>query len=311
MRKSLLAISICLISAMLLAGCAKASENKLKDEQAGVREETADAVAENSREEVKSEKKEENTDKIQDETAYDEAGYKTRYAPVLDEVLEVIDRGPDIDRDYKYVSDGLSEKIMYSKDGRPTLTATGSTRSSYRYMDNGHFYYEGSGGVSITIFGENHLSNDGCGLVWDDFYFSDEKENGEVGVYYNNTGIFGVEDSEELDMSEEEFRRKMSGYQDRCEMIPWTPVGNYRTGNGDDPDFAGAFTGGGHQDPGELRRQDYYGVFVSSAKSADACTPTINKLEEAGFTDAYVKCAGSYTGDRYGIPCMAARRLLC
>lgn len=101
---------------------------------------------------------------------------------------------------------------------------------------------------------------------------------------------------------------------------------------------------GGNQNFDELKRQDYYGVFVSSSKSAEACTPAINKLEEAGFaggftvftpdfnslnpepyyavatglfiserdamealsevkaagfTDAYVKYAGSYTGDRY------------
>lgn len=101
---------------------------------------------------------------------------------------------------------------------------------------------------------------------------------------------------------------------------------------------------GGEQNYDELKKQDYYGVFVSSAKSPEACTPTVNKLEEAGFmrepvvytpdfsglnpepyyvatagmftsendaeetlakvkkagfTDAYVKYAGTYTGDRY------------
>ena len=38
-------------------------------------------------------------------------------------------------------------------------------------------------GSSVTIFGENHLSSDGSELVWDDFYFTDEKENGEIGYY--------------------------------------------------------------------------------------------------------------------------------
>jgi hypothetical protein len=101
---------------------------------------------------------------------------------------------------------------------------------------------------------------------------------------------------------------------------------------------------GGNQNFDELKRQDYYGVFVSSAKSPADCTSTIDKLEEAGFAgsltvytpdfsglnpepyyvvttglyisesdakqtlsgvkaagfkDAYVKCAGSYIGDRY------------
>ncbi|MCR5331185.1 MAG: hypothetical protein K6E62_08350 [Lachnospiraceae bacterium] len=101
---------------------------------------------------------------------------------------------------------------------------------------------------------------------------------------------------------------------------------------------------GGSRNYDELKRQDYYGVFVSSARSPEGCTPTVNKLEEAGFirepvvytpdfselnpepyyvvtaglftlesdaeetlakvkkagfTDAYVKYAGTYTGDKY------------
>ncbi len=101
---------------------------------------------------------------------------------------------------------------------------------------------------------------------------------------------------------------------------------------------------GGDQDYDELKKQDYYGVFVSSAKSKEDCIPTMNRLEKAdfymepvvytpdfselnpepyyavtaglftsesdaeetlakvkkaGFTDAYVKKAGTYIGDRY------------
>ena len=101
---------------------------------------------------------------------------------------------------------------------------------------------------------------------------------------------------------------------------------------------------GGYLSYDTLREQDYYGVFVSSAKSPEGCTLTIDKLEEAGifrsfavytpdfselnpepyyvvttglytsesdarealseakaagFKGAYVKYAGSYTGDRY------------
>lgn len=99
-----------------------------------------------------------------------------------------------------------------------------------------------------------------------------------------------------------------------------------------------------YQNIDALKEQDYYGVFVSSAKSSAGLIPTINKLEEAGFDtnstvytpdfsglnpepyyvvtaglyksesdarealsgiktagfkDAYVKYAGTYTGDKY------------
>ena len=95
-------------------------------------------------------------------------------------------------------------------------------------MGDGHFYYEGSGGASITIFGENHLSSNGREIIWDDFYFTDEKEVGGVGIYYNDTGIFEVAGSEELDISENEFADMMEKYRDRCENITWTPIGQYR-----------------------------------------------------------------------------------
>ncbi|MCR5590817.1 MAG: SPOR domain-containing protein [Lachnospiraceae bacterium] len=101
---------------------------------------------------------------------------------------------------------------------------------------------------------------------------------------------------------------------------------------------------GGGQDLDVLKKQDYYGVFVSSAKSPEAFETTLDKLKEAGFawsftvytpdfsglnpepyytvttglytsesdakeallevkaagySDAYVKYAGSYIGNRY------------
>lgn len=283
-RKSLAAAIICLMSTILLAGCgetAKTPDSTLKDQLDSVKEEAKEEETEDDTpdEEKPEEVREEDNDQ---EEAVDDTDYEALYAPVFDEVFEVLDYGFNMDKEYKYVSGGLSEKVMYSgdddllksigyqmtdlsgdgipelligsdeeydgsarsyiyilcsiTDDKPTLVAAGSTRSSYNYMGDEHFYYQGSGGASITIFGENHLSRDGSELVWDDFYFTDEKENGEIGIYYNNTGIFGAEDAEELDMSEEEFSEKMSEYQDRCETIPWTPIGSYRTGDGKSSD---------------------------------------------------------------------------
>lgn len=267
-------IVICLMTATLLAGCGADSDSDLKNETQNVKEE---AVQEKTEDDSRDEAKSEDKDGEQEKTAADEADYKAVYAPVFDEVFEVLDYGFNMDREYKYVSGGLSEKVMYSgdddlqksigyqmadlsgdgvpelligsdeeydgnkrsyiyiicsvKDDKPELVATGSTRSSYNYMGDGHFYYEGSGGVAITMFGENHLSWSADNLVWDDFYFSDEKENGEIGIYHNDTGIFGAKDAQELDISEAEFADKMSSYQARCELIPWTPIGQYRGDN--------------------------------------------------------------------------------
>lgn len=45
---------------------------------------------------------------------------------------------------------------------------------------------------------------------------------------------------------------------------------------------------GSSQDYGELKSQDYFGVFVSSAKSPEDCSETINRLEEAGFSRSVI-----------------------
>lgn len=45
---------------------------------------------------------------------------------------------------------------------------------------------------------------------------------------------------------------------------------------------------GADQNYGELKSQEYYGVFVSSSKDKDSCYPTAEKLEEAGFNGSFV-----------------------
>ncbi|MCR5301209.1 MAG: hypothetical protein K6E49_02085 [Lachnospiraceae bacterium] len=279
--KKIKAVLICLIGVMLLAGCGGSNsadidlKDKLKNVSAGSEEsDTGDEKQDEEKSEKKKKKKKSSGDDTKD--ASDEIDYEALYAPVFDEVFEVLDYGFNIDKEYDYVSGGLSEKVMYSQDDdllnsigylitdmsgdgipelligsdenyndetnsyiytlcsiideKPECIIAGSTRSSYNYMGDDHFYYEGSGGASITIFGKNHLSRDGSEIVWDDFYFTDEKEDGEIGIYHNNTGIFSGDESEELNISEKEFSGKMNEYRDRCVTIKWTPIGQYRDG---------------------------------------------------------------------------------
>ena len=43
------------------------------------------------------------------------------------------------------------------KEEEPYPVFEGWARSSYSWMGDDHFYYQGSGGAMITLFGENHL----------------------------------------------------------------------------------------------------------------------------------------------------------
>ena len=57
----------------------------------------------------------------------------------------------------------------------------------------------------VTIFGEAHLKENGSGLIWDDYYFSDEGEDGNTAFYHNTTGEFDAGQSERVRLSAEAF----------------------------------------------------------------------------------------------------------
>ncbi|MCR5687001.1 MAG: hypothetical protein K6G58_03170 [Lachnospiraceae bacterium] len=117
--------------------------------------------------------------------------------------------------------------IFTVKDGMPATTMESWARSCYCPMEDNRFYYFGSGGAMITIFGEAHLSADGTQIEWDDFYFTDEKDGGALGMYHNTTGVFDAAAAEELSVSEEEFLSKMDEYEKRLILYDLTPLAGY------------------------------------------------------------------------------------
>ncbi len=115
------------------------------------------------------------------------------------------------------------------KDGKPVCFLDGWARSLHEWMGDGHFFYFGSGGAMLSAFGEAHLGKNVEELEWDDFYFTDEKNNGKLGFYHNTTGYWDVAKAEELKISEDSFWEIMDDYE--LEPLDWTPIGDYKEGS--------------------------------------------------------------------------------
>ena len=243
-----------MLSVGLLSGCAGEKEQNLTETP----QETT-AVNQESITEV------ENTDSLD---------YEAIYEPALSENLDLIEYGYDDEKDYKYVSSGMIEKVMYEekelllqevgcviedisgdgipelligadgvyntdqdasgvfsvftyKDGEVVTVIEGWARNVFLYLGGGRFYTIGSGGAMYTGFGELHLSADGSEIIWDDYYFTSDKE-GEDDIFYfhNTTGDFNVDASEELEISMDEFFDVMLNY--KFELLPWKPLGTCR-----------------------------------------------------------------------------------
>ncbi|MBE6993458.1 MAG: hypothetical protein E7423_02265 [Ruminococcaceae bacterium] len=130
------------------------------------------------------------------------------------------------DADYQH--DGGESYItgIYTiKNGRPHAAYAGRIRGSCQRLDDTRFFSTLSGGVSLTVFGDFRLSDDGCDMVWDDFYFTDEKENGSIEFYHNKTGVIDAGLSEEMKNGDEIFNGIMDDLARNCIRIDWTPIG--------------------------------------------------------------------------------------
>lgn len=271
----LIALALC-----ILGGCGGAQTGTAPGEAEAAPEESADlaAASQDREDEVKETDKEMADNSPEDGGKEDaEPDYEAEYAPVLDAVLAVIKEGYDFEKEYKYISGGLTEKIMYTDDDdlmeavgyriedingdgvselligcteqwegvdpescifsiytlindKPECVLEGWARNSFYRLENGHIFNIGSGGAAVTIFGECHLGVDGRTIVWDDFYFTDEKTPQTIGMYHNTTGIFDAKVSEELSISEDDFWAIRAGYEEKRVLIEWTPIGSYKAG---------------------------------------------------------------------------------
>ena len=96
---------------------------------------------------------------------------------------------------------GQTNAVYTLVDGQPQFVLEGWYRSSYVYMGDGHFSYcaaEGGQGVF-------YLTKDGTALECESFLFTSLNRDGDLDVYYNETGSWDTAESEKSDMTAEEF----------------------------------------------------------------------------------------------------------
>ena len=112
MKKVLATIMMGIMSFTLLTGCFAASDNP---DTAGKTDEIKGEAQEEKAQEPEEPVKEEiDEDKSVEEESKDNApDYEKMYAPVFDEISEVLKNGLDHERQCDYISDGLMERIMY------------------------------------------------------------------------------------------------------------------------------------------------------------------------------------------------------
>lgn len=102
---------------------------------------------------------------------------------------------------------GLVNAVYTLVDGQPLFVFEGFYRSGYSYMGNGYFFYYGSSSASETGQGVFFLTRDGTALNCEEFLFTHASDDdpSDIRVYYNTTGSWDPAESEEANLSLEDF----------------------------------------------------------------------------------------------------------
>lgn len=110
------------------------------------------------------------------------------------------------------------------------LIAEGRARSSYHLLDDGTFFYEGSGGAAYSAVGNFRVSQGGTALICNDFYFTEpDKDDVNTSViYYNTTGKWDVEKADKTDLTIDDFSEIRKGYQEKTAELNLTPFSQYK-----------------------------------------------------------------------------------
>ena len=118
-------------------------------------------------------------------------------------------------------------------DGNLELVFEGWYRSSYVYMGDGHFYYYGANSAAENGQGVFYLTKDGTELECESFLFTGLNRDGDLDVYYNETGSWDPAESEKSDMTAEDFW----ALDPAGEPLPLTPFSGTGGGSASGSEF--------------------------------------------------------------------------
>ena len=115
-------------------------------------------------------------------------------------------------------------------NGTPFPVVAGRARSSYKLLDDGTFFYEGSSGAAYNGVGNFRMSQGGTALICNEFYFTepDETDVSKVYVYKNKTGKWNTKNSEKTQLTGDEFSDIRKSFQEKAVTLELTPFSDYK-----------------------------------------------------------------------------------
>ena len=110
-------------------------------------------------------------------------------------------------------------------DGKPVVVFESFVRNSYTLLEDGMFYYYGSGSAANAGFGIFALPAEETALACEGFWFYDVKAgtDDEIGYYHNTSGSWNAEESEELSTTMDDFWVMSGEYSEQGREIVFTP----------------------------------------------------------------------------------------
>lgn len=154
---------------------------------------------------------------------------------------------------------GTIYAVYSCENDKPKCVINGWSRNNYWFIEENRFFNEGSGGAMYTSLGACKLAGDGSDIQWEDFYFTDEIVENEIGFFYNTTGVYDKNKAVQMDITADEFWAIEEDYLARRATPELTPFSQYHFNESEITDanlFAGYYNG-------EFDEKDYYDTFYA------------------------------------------------